>query len=137
MGNSSTNTEFYTYEKIQQYISENALPNRVLINTLDDKSQTLLIEKTLSQEKEVEIINHYIDNPKNIEIIIYGKSANDMSVLKKKNQLLNLGFIHVYIYPGGLFEWVLLREIFGNVNFPIINNEEIDLLPMMNSSLFK
>ena len=40
----------------------------------------------------------------------------------KYNQLKKLGFVNVYIYFGGLFEWLLLREIYGNTNFKIIGN---------------
>ena len=46
---------------------------------------------------------------------------------RKYNQLMQLGFKNVYIYPGGLFEWLLLQDIYGNELFPT-TNEEKDLL---------
>jgi hypothetical protein len=33
-----------------------------------------------------------------------------------------LGFAKVFIYYGGMFEWVLLREIYGEDMFPCINH---------------
>ena len=44
----------------------------------------------------------------------------DLKVIEKYNQLKKLGFSNVHIYFGGLFEWLLLREIYGDINFPII-----------------
>ena len=38
--------------------------------------------------------------------------------MKKYEQLVGLGFINVYIYPGGLFEWLLLQDIYGSDDFP-------------------
>jgi hypothetical protein len=29
-----------------------------------------------------------------------------------------MGFINVYLYPGGLFEWLLLQDIYGDDYFP-------------------
>jgi hypothetical protein len=36
----------------------------------------------------------------------------------KYDQLVGLGFKSVYIYPGGLFEWLLLQDIYGFDEFP-------------------
>ena len=60
-------------------------------------------------------------------IIIYGKNNNDETVIKKYNQLIKLGFINVYIYLGGLFEWLLLQDIYGKDEFPT-TSEELDIL---------
>ena len=40
-----------------------------------------------------------------------------MRILKKYRQLVDLGFSNVYIYTGGLFEWLLLQDIYGSTNF--------------------
>ena len=50
-------------------------------------------------------------------IIIYGKNYRDKSIIKKFNQLKKLGFSNVHIYFGGMFEWLLLQEIYGYDNF--------------------
>ena len=49
--------------------------------------------------------------------MIYGENSCDNKLVKKYNQLIKLGFINVYIYTGGLFEWLLLQDIYGNDYF--------------------
>ena len=51
-------------------------------------------------------------------MIVYGKNAQDDTVDKKYKQLVTLGIDHVYLYSGGLFEWVLLQDIYGSALFP-------------------
>ena len=63
----------------------------------------------------------------NVNIIVYDKNANAPNLMKKYDQLLGLGFVNVYIYPGGLFEWLCLQDIYGKTNFPTIG-EELDIL---------
>ena len=60
-------------------------------------------------------------------IIIYGKNSNDITILHKYEQLVKLGFTNVYIYTGGIFEWMLLHEIYGKDLFQI-TRYEIDIL---------
>ena len=60
-------------------------------------------------------------------IVIYGRNTNDKSLITKYNQLLNLGFSKVYIYQGGLFEWLCLQDIYGKNSFPTMG-EELDIL---------
>ena len=67
-------------------------------------------------------MNDLINNNKKKEIIIYGKNHRDLKVIEKYNQLKKLGFVNVFIYFGGMFEWLLLREIYGNNNFKIIGS---------------
>jgi hypothetical protein len=40
---------------------------------------------------------------------------------------MSLGFINIYLYNGGLFEWLLLQDIYGDDNFPT-TKKNIDLL---------
>ena len=110
------------FEDIQSIIKDNRY---LLISTLDAKEQTCLIPGTIPVDKEVGVINS-IKN-KNRGIIIYGKNTNDKSLIKKYNQLLNLGFSKVYIYQGGLFEWLCLQDIYGKTSFPTMG-EELDIL---------
>ena len=51
----------------------------------------------------------------------------DKSVIKKAEQLVELGFTNIFIYVGGLFEWLLLKDIYGEENFPTIG-DELELL---------
>ena len=62
-----------------------------------------------------------------IKIIIYGKNSNDETPIKKCEQLLELGFSNIYIYAGGLFEWLLLQDIYGSELFPTTTKQN-DLL---------
>jgi len=96
--------------------------NNIIISTLPDTLQNCLIKNTIPANIETNVINDLINNNKKKEIIIYGKNHRDLKVIDKYNQLKKLGFTNVYIYFGGIFEWLLLREIYGDTNFPIIGN---------------
>jgi hypothetical protein len=85
----------------------------ILINTLPLTKQNFLIHGTIPGVQESERINEYIYKNKKIEIIIYGLDYQDLSVYKKFAQLKSLGFVNVFIYMGGLFEWALLQEVYG------------------------
>jgi hypothetical protein len=52
------------------------------------------------------------------KIIVYGKNTNDDSAEKKYKQLIRLGFADLYLYSGGMFEWMLLQDIYGKEEFP-------------------
>ena len=67
--------------------------------------------------EEEKIINHMLKNNTNKYIIIYGKNANDDTIYNKYEQLLKLGFMNVFIYSGGMFEWLCLQDIYGNELF--------------------
>jgi hypothetical protein len=100
-----------------------------IINTLSNVEQDCLIQGTLSFDKEETVINQWMDNNKmDVVIILYGKNSADDSVQKKQKQLVSLGFIKVYIYSGGLFEWLLLQDIYGRDEFPTTGNVFRDLL---------
>ena len=53
-------------------------------------------------------------------------NACDEGIVSKYNQLIKLGF-NVYVYPGGLFEWLLLQDIYGDDSFPT-TKKEVDIL---------
>jgi hypothetical protein len=120
MGNSASTQITANFEDIQR-------GSAILIHTMEDES--LLIDKTLTIAKETDKINtllqeHSYDTP----IIIYGKNVDDYDILLKKHaQLIKLGFRNVGFYPGGLFEWILLRDVFGPKQFPTTANI-IDLI---------
>jgi len=107
------------YEDIQQ------TRMRLLINTLPPGMQGCLIPGTMPIDEEEGAMNGMISEPdgKNREIIVYGKNANDDTVYKKYQQLMGLGFRNVCVYPGGMFEWLLLQDIYGATSFPTTSNE--------------
>ena len=54
---------------------------------------------------------------------------------KKYEQLVALGFTNVYVYVGGMFEWLLLQDIYGSELFPT-TSEELDILKYKSQRIF-
>ena len=90
----------------------------LLINTISEIDQGCLIPSTIGILQEEMLINKYIRANKSVKIIFYGRNANDETIYKKYQQLFGLGFTNVYVYIGGLFEWLLLQDIYGTDEFP-------------------
>lgn len=91
----------------------------VIINTMSTNEQDCLIKYTIPYQLEEKIINDLIINCDfRKKIIIYGKNTNDESAEKKYKQLIGFGFLEVYLYIGGMFEWMLLQDIYGKEEFP-------------------
>jgi hypothetical protein len=109
--------------------------NYIIINTLDTSMQQCLILNTIKIENEEALINSIIKKSKNKNIIIYGRNCNDEKVYKKYEQLISLGFTNVYIYVGGMFEWLLLQDIYGSDLFPTTSSE-IDILKYKSNRIF-
>tara|TARA_B110000091_G_scaffold194874_1_gene221097 strand:+ start:8961 stop:9392 length:432 start_codon:yes stop_codon:yes gene_type:complete len=111
-----------------QFIIQNA-NDFILINTLPMTEQQYLLPNTLPYEKEELTINQLLSNYETStkHIIIYGKNTNDESVEQKYNQIVSLGFTYVFMYSGGMFEWVLLQDVYGTAEFPT-NNYTRDIL---------
>ena len=132
MGN-TTSTRKVNFEDVQ-YSMKNK--NKfLLINTLESSRQDLLIKNTIPIDSEEELINKLIKSNQNVNIIVYDENANAPNLMKKYNQLIGLGFINVFIYPGGLFEWLLLQDIYGFENFPTTKQER-DILKFKGKSVF-
>jgi 23S rRNA pseudoU1915 N3-methylase RlmH len=114
-----------SFEDVQEYIKYD---DTILINTLNMTEQDNIIKKTIDASQEEQIINNYLNNNDyNMKIIVYGSSCNDQKIFDKYTQLKKLGFIHVYLYIGGLWEWILLQDIYGKDEFPT-TNYNIDIL---------
>ena len=111
MGNSQS-IQKINFEDVQ-YVLKNP-ESHLLINTLPETEQMCLLPNTVQANQEEIIINKYLKNGlKNIKIVIYGRNCNDEKIYTKYNQLTSLGFYNVYIYTGGLFEWLMLQDIYG------------------------
>ena len=124
MGN-HTSIERINFEDIQEtirnkekYIIINTLPNTLLINTINYIQEEQIING---------LINGVIKNNANKHIIVYGKNANDTSIYDKYEQLIKLGFNNVFVYTGGMFEWLCLQDIYGEELFPT-TKKELDIL---------
>jgi hypothetical protein len=121
----STSIQNINYEDIQTIIKNPEV--FLLINTLPNSEQQCLITNTILAEREEELINIYFNTNRGIRIVIYGKNCNDENVKIKCNKLATMGFYNLYCYNGGLFEWLLLQDIYGFDLFPT-TKKELDLL---------
>ena len=111
----------------------------IIINTLHSHEQSCLIKNTIFAHDEERVINEMFfsfstpDKP----VIIYGKNDTDVKVDEKYNKLVKIGVEQVYIYKGGLFEWMLLQDIYGEDEFPT-TSKQMDILlyrPLKNMYL--
>ena len=91
-----------------------------IINTLPRENQEVLIQGTIPAEEEEAKINADLENYDlhTRSILIYGKNSADSTVETKYKQLVSLGAKRVVVYRGGLFEWLLLQDIYGRTAFP-------------------
>jgi rhodanese-related sulfurtransferase len=105
-----------------------------LINTMSLQDQDCLIPNTIPALQEETALNRLLkERNKERKIVIYGRNCNDESIIAKYKQICSLGFTNVYVYPGGMFEWLLLEDVYGD--FPVVN-KALDLLKYKPASLF-
>jgi hypothetical protein len=123
MGVGSSSIKYINFEEVIR-----ATPSTtVIINTLTVSDQGCLIAGTVSALEEEVVINDLLKTNKHIQIIVYGKNCTDLGVIKKATQLQTIGFSNVCVYGGGLFEWLLLQDVYGKTEFRTTCNK-VDLL---------
>jgi hypothetical protein len=129
MGNQVSLIPKVSYEDLQMVVYRNThvQHSTLIINTLPPSLQHCLIKTTVDIQFEERVVNAFIHKKPDIMIIVYGKNSNDITILHKYEQLVKLGFTNVHIYTGGIFEWMLLHEIYGKELFKI-TRYEIDIL---------
>ena len=104
------------FERMQQCVED--AENTIIIHTMSSQREHCLIKGTLTAEKEVKELNKALNTLGAMKpIVIYGENACDMTIVSKYNQLIQLGFSNVMVYPGGMFEWLLLQDIYGTELF--------------------
>jgi len=92
-----------------------------IIHTLAAEEQGCLVLGTVRAEEEEKRIDAILAKlGSDVKVVIYGRNNVDETVEKKYRQLVGLGLKEVYVYVGGLFEWVLLQELYGEDNFPTV-----------------
>ena len=133
MGSQQSIIQKCNFEDIQTVIKEN---NSILINTLKTNEQNCLIKGTIKPDVEEKIINDLLSNSGETNIFIYGKNYNDNSIYEKYRQLSELGIKNIFVYCGGLFEWLCLQDIYGDDVFPT-TIKELDFLKFKPVSAFK
>jgi hypothetical protein len=112
------------YEDIQTACGNN---DYMIISTISNTLQLCLIKFTIACDKEEELLNTLMKTNKNMKIIIYGLNSNDETIYTKYYHLQKCGFTRVYIYTGGLFEWLCLQDIYGDDSFATTQSE-LDIL---------
>ena len=106
--------KFVGFENVKVAIQKKHL----IINTLSTNEQDNLIKGTIDYKTEESIINDLIASYEFVKpILIYGKNATDITPDNKYLQLQKLGFRNIVLYKGGLFEWMLLQDIYGTSEF--------------------
>ena len=120
MGNGISN--LVNFELLKEMQKEGA----TIIHIMDE-NEKVLIFGTVVAEKESEKINKMLSkNDYEKDIIIYGRNCREYeTLLKKQKQLASLGFKNVHIYLGGMFEWLLLQDVYGTKEFPTEKKGEI------------
>ena len=111
-------SKYINFENVQDAVHSSQVI--ILLNTLPGNEQSCLIKNTVHANDEEQIINDMLfkltvsDKP----VFIYGKNDSDPRVEEKYNNLIKIGVESVYIYKGGMFEWMLLQDIYGKDEFP-------------------
>lgn len=133
------------FEDIQNYIRYTQIDTIntqkcILIHTFEQDLKCM-IKNTISANKETVIINDLIKNNKlDTVIFIYGLNTNDPKLIEKYTKLISFGFTNIYVYIGGLFEWICLQDIYGENEFPT-TTKELDILKYrpknINSGILK
>jgi hypothetical protein len=119
MGNSISINKI-NFEDVQDAIKK----DYIIINTLPSNNQKCLIYNTLPASIEVSKVNTLLSSGRiESHIILYGENSTDNSVYSKYKQLSELGFDNIHIYLGGLFEWLLMQDIYGHDLFPTTKRE--------------
>lgn len=131
----TTETIKIGFEDVKKAISR----NYILLNVLPNNMQSILIKGTLTIDSEEPVINEMINNYNvpDVPVIIYGTNGGDAKIQEKCQQLRGLGLSDVYVYSGGLFEWLLLNELYGDEEFPLEKSDDkiIDILKYRQLSI--
>lgn len=120
------------HKKVNYEIVQEAQKNSIdyyLINTMPITDQDCLILGTLDASREESTLNEMLNslNIPDKKIIVYGRNAHDKTIYKKASQLEQFGLKDVYIYLGGMFEWLLLQDIYGDIEF-LTTKKVLDIL---------
>jgi hypothetical protein len=132
MGNNQSIKKI-NFEDVQYVIKNQEM--FMLINTLPQSEQNCLIYSTSDINREEELINQFMKlGNYNVKLVVYGKNSNDEKIYTKGEQLRKLGFNNTFIYTGGLFEWLMLQDIYGSSEFPTTSSE-LDILKYKPSKI--
>jgi hypothetical protein len=109
MGNTAVNRSRATFEDVAKQCD-------LLISVMEEGSDSdLLIAGTVPIAGEIAAVELAIATKR--PVIIYGTNAHDDRIYAKYDQIAKLGGVGK-VYIGGLFEWLLLQDIYGVDKFP-------------------
>jgi hypothetical protein len=114
MGNGISSTSLINFEEVQEK------PRNAILIHIMESDPKITIHGTLSAHKETETINDLLERREyDRQIIVYGRNDHEFEkLINKQKQLKTLGFTNVNIYLGGMFEWLLLQDVYGVKEFP-------------------
>lgn len=112
------------------YITDNSA-KVILLATPQVDAKMWRIDRTLTPEMEEREINRIIQKYSSSgkapeeKIVYYGLNSVDRSPDEQAAKLASHG-IEASVYRGGVFEWLLLREVFGTDNYPVCSTLATD-----------
>lgn len=130
---SVTKIGFQDVQRVLREQSEDRLTqSTLLLSTLQVNEQQCLIAGTRRAEEEEQVVNQLLKSTQhaNVSVVVYGKHGCDETACARAEQLRSLGFAKVYWYVGGLFEWLILQDMYGEKQFAT-SGKELDLLKYM------
>ena len=86
-----------------------------VISVFGADEQAVLIAGTVACADEIQEVERAI--ARRARIVIYGRNDHDARIYAKYEQIRKLGG-DPRLYLGGLFEWLLLQDIYGPEHFP-------------------
>ena len=96
-------------------------------NLIDNFKNEKVKNLTDSYTKALAVTNNNynieISNLNRLRINIRLKNAAIDNINKKYQQLYSLGFYNIFVYLGGMFEWLLLQDIYGDLKFGTTKKE--------------
>jgi len=96
--------------------------NGTVISVLGADEQSVLISGTVPCADEIQEVERAI--ARRARIVVYGRNAHDARIYPKYEQLRKLGG-DPHLYLGGLFEWLLLQDVYGGGHFPTTGKADL------------
>lgn len=85
------------------------------------------IEGTVDGDKANQVLDKCLREDPSKLVVFYGLNSTDSAPLHRWNNATQLGLENAHVYCGGMFEWLILGELYGNDMFPVTSIQD-DLL---------
>jgi hypothetical protein len=119
-GKSTLTDQLVSFKTLQEMT-----PNMVLIHTFKPEEQHCLIRGSLTAAKEMAMVQELMSDSttRDVMMVVYGRNYMDPKPYQQADHLRQLGFRRVYVYAGGLFEWLMLHDLYGAEAFPLVKTD--------------